>query len=216
MTGCLKSCEPPPPVAARNRRGVLIHTSKSGAKRHRWLISCSSLKQGYNHLKFELGIEELGTTRHEVTENPSFKELVEPVRVELVIVRTGRRLLVNGLVKFQAKLLCAVCGEEFERSFSEELPAEFISDEDAVPVKGRELESEELDRVLVQGDLLNLVPQVRDGIHLAIPIAPRCRSDCKGVCPQCGTNLNKKQCNCPKQKASPFSVLARTKQTRQE
>ncbi|MEO0078115.1 MAG: DUF177 domain-containing protein [candidate division WOR-3 bacterium] len=31
---------------------------------------------------------------------------------------------------------------------------------------------------------------------MAIPIAPRCRPDCRGVCPECGANLNEGSCGC--------------------
>lgn len=41
----------------------------------------------------------------------------------------------------------------------------------------------------LDGDLLDLEPTVRDAVVLALPLAPLCREDCLGLCPQCGARL---------------------------
>jgi len=160
-----------------------------------WLISIPSLKQGENRLSFELDIEELGGTSHEVSENPSFRELVGPIGVKLSIIRTGSKLMVSGRIAFTADLQCALCGKGFRRSFSEQLASEFIEEGDAAAAN-KELDWEDLNQDLVQGNVLNLIGLVHDAIHLAIPIAPKCRPDCKGVCPVCGADLNEGTCRC--------------------
>ena len=45
----------------------------------------------------------------------------------------------------------------------------------------------------VQIDLGHLV---MEQLHLALPMKPLCSETCKGLCPQCGTNLNTGSCNC--------------------
>lgn len=37
---------------------------------------------------------------------------------------------------------------------------------------------------------------LREQILLAVPIRTVCRDDCKGLCPQCGQNLNQGACQC--------------------
>lgn len=165
-------------------------------RRRPWLVPISSLKQGQNQLGFELGIEELGGTEHEVTENPSFQELVGPIRVELDIFRDGGRLLIRGAVSFEARFLCALCAEGFSRQFREQLAAEYADARERAQPKSGVLDAAEMDRVILDGDFVNLGPAVRDLIHLAIPIAPCCRPDCKGVCPVCGASLNLGPCRC--------------------
>lgn len=39
------------------------------------------------------------------------------------------------------------------------------------------------------GDLLDLEPVLRDAVVLALPLQPRCREDCPGLCVQCGARL---------------------------
>jgi uncharacterized protein len=43
---------------------------------------------------------------------------------------------------------------------------------------------------------IDLAPMVRDAIVLELPMAPLCREDCAGLCPQCGANRNEGDCGC--------------------
>ena len=47
-----------------------------------------------------------------------------------------------------------------------------------------------------QGEGLLLEDVVKEQILLALPVKQTCRSDCKGLCPHCGQNLNEAQCSC--------------------
>lgn len=42
---------------------------------------------------------------------------------------------------------------------------------------------------MVEDDLVDLEPTIRDAVVLALPQAPLCRDDCPGLCPQCGVRL---------------------------
>jgi uncharacterized protein len=39
---------------------------------------------------------------------------------------------------------------------------------------------------------IDLTPLIREEVILATPAAPLCRPDCKGLCPECGLDLNEK------------------------
>jgi uncharacterized protein len=45
------------------------------------------------------------------------------------------------------------------------------------------------DRRFLVADMLDLEPALRDAVVLALPLAPLCRSDCEGLCPECGIPL---------------------------
>jgi len=47
-----------------------------------------------------------------------------------------------------------------------------------------------------QGAGVLLEDALREQVLLAAPIKVICREDCKGLCPQCGKNLNTDQCSC--------------------
>ncbi|MFW5872616.1 MAG: YceD family protein, partial [bacterium] len=44
---------------------------------------------------------------------------------------------------------------------------------------------------------------LKSNIFLDLPIKPLCSEDCKGLCPQCGQNLNKGDCNCERDIIDP-------------
>ena len=48
----------------------------------------------------------------------------------------------------------------------------------------------------ITDDDIDLGPLVRDAIVLELPMAPLCREDCAGLCPQCGANRNEGDCGC--------------------
>ena len=46
------------------------------------------------------------------------------------------------------------------------------------------------------GPTVDLEPVILEHIVFAAPGVPICRTDCKGLCAQCGQNLNVEQCSC--------------------
>jgi len=52
------------------------------------------------------------------------------------------------------------------------------------------------DAYRLEGDQLDLRQMVRDTLLLAVPDAPLCRPDCRGLCPRCGADLNAGPCGC--------------------
>lgn len=42
------------------------------------------------------------------------------------------------------------------------------------------------DELMMEGDVLDLEPPIRDAIVLSLPINPLCAQDCLGLCPECG------------------------------
>ncbi len=45
-------------------------------------------------------------------------------------------------------------------------------------------------------DELDLGPMARESVLLELPLAPLCREDCRGLCPQCGADRNAAECGC--------------------
>jgi uncharacterized protein len=65
-----------------------------------------------------------------------------------------------------------------------------------------------------QGDGLFLTDVLAEQVTLALPIKVICRSDCRGLCPHCGVNLNTEECRCETQSAdSRMAPLSRLRQS---
>ncbi len=55
---------------------------------------------------------------------------------------------------------------------------------------------EELDRAEVVDNCVDITEIVRDILIASQPIQNLCKIDCKGLCPNCGKNLNEGNCGC--------------------
>src|ERR1044072_582574 len=64
--------------------------------------------------------------------------------------------------------------------------------------EGAETEDEEddLETSYYRDDQIDLNELLREQFYLELPMKPLCTEDCKGLCPQCGTNLNTGTCDC--------------------
>jgi len=61
------------------------------------------------------------------------------------------------------------------------------------------------------GEGLVLEDVLREQVLLATPVKLVCREDCKGLCPQCGANLNNEICNCVRPGDPRWAALAELK-----
>ncbi|HOK03904.1 MAG TPA: DUF177 domain-containing protein [Victivallales bacterium] len=51
----------------------------------------------------------------------------------------------------------------------------------------------------------DLIPDLREDILIALPSNQLCTENCKGLCPICGVDLNKKKCQCKREVAVDFN-----------
>ena len=69
-------------------------------------------------------------------------------------------------------------------------------------------EGKDLDITYISEDFINLADVLTEQIQFQVPFQPLCQENCKGMCPQCGADLNVGRCACAKiATARPFSVL---------
>ena len=117
------------------------------------------------------------------------------VDVQGQITKTSSTVFIKGNLFILLGICCSRCLEETEVSSSSDfaytmIPAKPETREDL------ELQAEELEISYYKGDFIDLAPVICEQIILQIPIKTLCREECKGLCPQCGTNLNVASCNC--------------------
>ena len=107
------------------------------------------------------------------------------------VSRTPQGLLVQGDFTARVTCECVRCLDEFSQ------PLNAVFDElFAFRYKG----VTESGLVLPEDGNIDLDPLVREYMLLEVPISPLCRPDCKGLCVQCGANLNEGLCEHQKQK----------------
>jgi uncharacterized protein len=64
------------------------------------------------------------------------------------------------------------------------------------------------DVLTFEGGVVDLGPEIRDEILLALPVSVLCRPDCAGLCPICGGNRNLKPCDCVEREGARVSKLS--------
>jgi len=134
--------------------------------------------------------------------------LHEPLRLEMEARSVGEGVLVRGRMRTVLELECRRCVK------SVVLPVD-----ETVDMLFEELDEEEEDELggeiyplPSRGDDLDLRPALREQILLRVPQYVVCSEACRGLCPQCGTDLNESSCECvPEEPVSPWDALKNVK-----
>jgi uncharacterized protein len=123
----------------------------------------------------------------------------EPMECEVEFFRDEKSVHLKGEINARLLLACVKCLDEFgfvvRKEFSTVL---FNSPEFSTQMEELELTAETINEEFLEDGVLDLENVVLEELLLSVPDYPRCNEDCKGLCPECGTNLNHEQCNCSK------------------
>ena len=100
---------------------------------------------------------------------------------EVKVTRTAKGLLLQSELSATVTAECVRCLEDFllplKINFTELYAFSLNS-------------ADESGLILPENGKIDLEPLIREEMLLAIPINPICQTDCKGLCPVCGENLN--------------------------
>jgi uncharacterized protein len=108
-------------------------------------------------------------------------------------------LICRGKVKTLAKLECSRCISVYDQPITSNM--DFVIDFGESP---QELKEEDNYFVVdPSSGFFQIDSLVRETIILSLPLKPLCSEDCKGLCPICGTDLNKSRCNCERKESDP-------------
>ncbi len=118
-----------------------------------------------------------------------FIKRVGDVQFKLYAQHISDELVVRGTLAIPLDLKCARCSEFFSTTVTD---SGFLR---AYPA------SKETDSVDITSDM-------REDLLLHMPEFPVCGEECKGLCAQCGADLNKGSCDCEAgERPNPWSAL---------
>ena len=123
---------------------------------------------------------------------PDSYRFSEPLSWHADVSNTGDALLVTGNVTGEARTDCARCLEDAVFDIEGEIEGDFLLDDAESPEGADE---DEFDR-LPANHVLDMESLVVAAIVFELPLVPLCGEDCKGLCPQCGADLNEGPCGC--------------------
>lgn len=104
---------------------------------------------------------------------------ISPIEVKANVLKSGNEIFIDMSLQAPVEYTCGKCLSRFQDT----LKKRFKVIREAKP----------------QG-VVELDDEIRQEIILDYPMKIICRDDCKGLCPNCGQNLNIAECECNNEK----------------
>ncbi len=121
-----------------------------------------------------------------------------PLQGEFTAVRASEGVYVTGQLHTIRHTPCIRCLEDAVLNIKINLDDLYYYPPESAP---------EGEYAIGEDGYIDLGPIVRELTILGIPLHPLCRPDCQGLCPQCGQNLNKGQCDCQVNEIDPRMAI---------
>jgi len=105
-------------------------------------------------------------------------KFILPVRVDIFAQKGYNNVNLKVSLSSQIELICARCLKRFTQDIKKEFNLDFILEKNQT--------------------FLNIDNDIREELIIGYPMKPLCSIDCKGICPNCGKDLNLIICDCRK------------------
>lgn len=136
---------------------------------------------------------------YDVSELPLDDEevrLVEPAEVSGRIRRDGKDVELQGEVHAKVEVVCGRCLQPVALPIAAEFNERFVRAVSWAAEEQHELQAEDLNIAVFDGEGIELNDLVREELLLAVPVNVLCRENCQGLCPTCGIDRNLNNCQC--------------------
>lgn len=147
--------------------------------------------------------------RYEVSEDirhlDAELEPIQPLVGLVSLMRTSQGILLTGRLQTVLRVACRRCLEPCTMEAELELEEEYHPVVRIAEAPLDDAPEEDRDEALVidEHHILDMSEVVRQGLWLAGPTEALCRSDCAGLCPDCGGNRNIGECRCDQRAIDP-------------
>lgn len=131
-------------------------------------------------------------------------EFAEDVSVKGTVLNIGGTIEVSADITGKYKTQCSRCCDDIVQSVECDLFESVRSD----------FSDADAECLSLCGTVLDIDGAVKACVFNSVPLKFLCSEDCKGLCPVCGTNLNKGECNCDTAVYDPRFAILRNLQQR--
>jgi DUF177 domain-containing protein len=145
------------------------------------------------------------------SDQESFR-VAAPVWLVFDIDKDKQQFQLKGTVKTTLELMCSRCLEPFESPVDAEFDLRYQPHALNTGDDERQIEEDDLTTAFYENDAIDLGQLMREQFYLTLPMKPLCSDSCQGLCPLCGTNLNRGTCTCERGWEDPrFAALKKLK-----
>ena len=116
----------------------------------------------------------------------------DAVNVDAVLDKTPGQLYLKAKIRTSGQFSCDRCVEEFKLMINGWYAMFYVYDDLGV----EKFETEEVRVINSDTVHIDITEDVRQMTILSVPLKLLCKEDCKGLCPECGTNRNVRSCAC--------------------
>jgi len=137
----------------------------------------------------------------------------EPLEVTATAELLDGQIRITGGLETKIELVCARCLEPVVEDVNRAFDLFYRPVTKDLKPKEDRLKDDDTEIGFFEGEGLFLADVLKEQVLLALPLKVICRSDCRGLCPSCGANLNHEECRCETHATDPrLAPLARLKQ----
>ncbi|MFQ5636507.1 MAG: DUF177 domain-containing protein [bacterium] len=154
-------------------------------------LNVHNLANGTHTFEFVADFSEL-----ELTNNTIFSK---SLNIKSKVDKRDDNLVVTTEFWIEADFECDNCLESFSKTLRDEFTLLYTSDQDLFEAD----EDDSIQLLSSKTSEIDLTFGVHDALLLSAPMRVTCSPDCKGLCPGCGRNLNKKKCSCTQELPDP-------------
>jgi uncharacterized protein len=115
---------------------------------------------------------------------------------DVTLFKSGVEVLARGRVEGELSMVCSRCVGPAKVSVVSPIEVLYLPRDADLPGSDEDIAGELPDVVPYEDEQIDLEETLREEILLALPYAPVCSEDCKGLCPTCGKDLNEGACGC--------------------
>jgi len=138
--------------------------------------------------------------------------IAEPVHLAFDIYKDKDQFRLAGSVRTRLELPCSRCLEPFGWPVDAQFDLRYQPHSQNSGEGEREVEEDDLTTAFYANDEIDLGQLMQEQLYLSLPMKPLCSEDCKGLCPTCGTNLNRDTCDCTNEWEDPRLAALRSLQ----
>lgn len=124
-------------------------------------------------------------------------------KAELLDKQGARVIRIRGSLAAKVQNECARCLESLQEEFDADFELFFHPMETIARNEEKQIDSGEAEIGFYEENGVALIDVVREQLLLWLPMRSLCGEDCKGICPLCGVNWNRTDCNCRQEFVDP-------------